>query len=106
MLGNHRSVLPKYIFDGSAFFTTTRLSNDDKPLILTSKVKFGFDSTLFLIQSILYRSERIRRRGDHNHNQVRERGAADGLPLHAVLQHRAEVRHGEATAGGDQEELL
>ena len=56
---------------------------------------FGFDSALFLIQSnlidifILHHSERIRRGGDHNHNQACERGAADGLPLHAVLQHRA-----------------
>jgi len=37
LLGNHRAVLPKYIFDGTMLFTTNRLKADDSPLILESK---------------------------------------------------------------------
>ena len=37
MLYNHRGTLPKFQFDGSALFTTTRLTPDDSPLILNTK---------------------------------------------------------------------
>ena len=37
MLGNHRTTLPKYTFDGTMLFTTTRLTADDKPLVLNTK---------------------------------------------------------------------
>jgi len=37
LLGNHRTTLPKYTFDGTMLFTTTRLTADDKPLVLNSK---------------------------------------------------------------------
>jgi len=37
MLSAHKEKLPKYIFDGTIMFTTTRLSADDKPLVLVSK---------------------------------------------------------------------
>ena len=37
MLGTHRANLPKYIFDGTMLFTTSRLTNDDNPLTLESK---------------------------------------------------------------------
>merc|ERR1719244_843984 len=37
LVGTHRSVLPKYMFDGTVMFTTTRLTPDDKPIVLTSK---------------------------------------------------------------------
>ena len=37
LVGTHRSVLPKYMFDGTIMFTTTRLTPDDKPKVLTSK---------------------------------------------------------------------
>ena len=33
----HKASLPKFIFDGTILFTTTRLSPDDKPIVLTSK---------------------------------------------------------------------
>merc|ERR1719315_823060 len=33
----HKANLPKFIFDGTILFTTTRLSPDDKPIVLTSK---------------------------------------------------------------------
>ena len=34
-------MLPKFIFDGTIMFTTTRLSQDDKLLVLTSQMKEG-----------------------------------------------------------------
>ena len=37
LLSVHKGSLPKYIFDGTVLFTTTRLSPDDKPIVLTSK---------------------------------------------------------------------
>jgi len=37
LLGAHRSSLPKYIFDGSSFFTTTRLNAEDTPHTITTK---------------------------------------------------------------------
>jgi len=37
LLYSHKPSLPKILFDGTILFTTTRLSPDDKPLILSSK---------------------------------------------------------------------
>merc|ERR1719435_227497 len=36
LLYNHKSSLPKFMFDGTIMFTTSRLNPDDAPIILTS----------------------------------------------------------------------
>merc|ERR1719435_42579 len=36
LLYNHKSSLPKFMFDGTVMFTTSRLNPDDAPIILTS----------------------------------------------------------------------
>ena len=36
LLYHHKDKLPKFMFDGTVLFTTTRLDPDDKPMILTS----------------------------------------------------------------------
>ena len=36
MLYAHKDQLPKMIFDGTMMFTTTRLTQDDKPKVLTT----------------------------------------------------------------------
>ena len=37
LLAQHKAGLPKYMFDGTMMFTTSRLNDDDKPLVLNSK---------------------------------------------------------------------
>ena len=41
MLYTHKDKLPKMIFDGTMMFTTARLTQDDKPMILTSQRNDG-----------------------------------------------------------------
>jgi len=41
MFYQHQKILPKFIFDGTMMFTTTRLSPDDKPMVLTSEMREG-----------------------------------------------------------------
>jgi len=36
LLYNHKSTLPKFMFDGTIMFTTSRLNPDDSPILLTS----------------------------------------------------------------------
>ena len=37
LLAQHKASLPKFIFDGSALFTTTRLGPEEKPFIINAK---------------------------------------------------------------------
>ena len=37
----HEKMLLKFILDSTIMFTTTRLSQDDKPLVLTCQMKEG-----------------------------------------------------------------
>ena len=79
----HKAILPKIIFDGTIMFSTTRLSPDDKPMVLTSKRES--DGTMVEIIIKL----------------VAEVQLTDYHYMH-FFQHSTEAGHGEDAVGTDQ----
>ena len=56
LLYRHKESLPKFMFDGTILFTTTKLSPDDKNLILTTvseRDKMEYNITIKLVGEIL-----------------------------------------------------